>query len=404
MGAIYIVVTCDTKGHEADWLRNRFLELGAQVCLLDAGCLGAPQTSPDIPREAVFHAAGTIHSEAVRRGDRGVAVNAAAKGAAEIVRQAFEHNELSGVISLGGSAGTTIGTAAMRALPIGIPKIMLSTLTSGDVRAYVRDKDIIMWNPVVDIAGMNRISRMVLGNAAAAMVGMVSSISMDKESPERPIIAATMFGVTTSCVDHARELLEDTGYEVLIFHATGTGGETLEALAREGLFAGILDITTTEIADELVGGVLSAGPDRLSAAAKAGIPQVVSVGATDMVNFLARDTVPECFAQRTFYQHNANVTLMRTTIEENHKIGAAIGARVAKSIGPAALLLPLKGVSAIDREGKPFHSPQARVALFEAVRQNCGSVPCIELDLHINDPEFAAMSANKLLELIQEGI
>ena len=404
MGAIYIVATCDTKGHEADWLRNRLLELGAQVCLLDTGCLGAPQTSPDIPREAVFHAAGITHSEPVRRGDRGVAVNAAAKGAAEIVRQAFDHNELSGVIGLGGSAGTTIGTAAMRALPIGIPKIMLSTMTSGDVRAYVRDKDIVMWNPVVDIAGMNRISRMVLGNAAAAMVGMVSAVPMDQESPERPIIAATMFGVTTPCVDHARELLEDAGYEVLIFHATGTGGETLEALASEGLFAGILDITTTEIADELVGGVLSAGPDRLGAAAQAGIPQVVSVGATDMVNFLARDTVPECFAQRSFYQHNANVTLMRTTIEENHKIGAAIGARVARSKGPVALLLPLKGVSAIDREGKPFHSPQARAALFEAVRQNCGSVPCIELDLHINDPEFAAMSANKLLELIQEGI
>ena len=403
MAAIYIVVTCDTKGHEADWLRNRFLELGVQVCLLDAGCLGTPQTSTDISREAVFHAAGTTHSETVRSGDRGVAVNAAARGAAVIVREAFEHNELSGVISLGGSAGTTIGTAAMRALPIGIPKIMLSTLTSGDVRTYVRDKDIIMWNPVVDIAGMNRISRMVLGNAAAAMAGMVKAKPAVDESAERPLIAATMFGVTTSCVEHARGILEDAGYEVLVFHATGTGGETLEALAREGLFAGVLDITTTEIADELVGGVLSAGPDRLSAAAEAGIPQVVSVGATDMVNFLARDTVPECFEQRSFYQHNANVTLMRTTIEESHKIGRAIGARVAKSKGQSALLLPLRGVSAIDQEGKPFHSPDARAALFEAVRQNCGSVPCIELDLHINDPEFAAISANKLLELMQKG-
>lgn len=403
MAAIYIVVTCDTKGHEADWLRNRFLELGVQVCLLDAGCLGTPQTSPDISREAVFRAAGTTHSETVRRGDRGMAVNAAARGAAVLVRQAFKHNELSGVIGLGGSAGTTIGTAAMRALPIGIPKIMLSTLTSGDVRTYVRDKDIVMWNPVVDIAGMNRISRMVLGNAAAAMAGMVKATATIDESTERPLIAATMFGVTTPCVNHARGILEDAGYEVLVFHATGTGGETLEALAREGLFAGVLDITTTEIADELVGGVLSAGPDRLSAAAEAGIPQVVSVGATDMVNFLARDTVPECFEKRFFYQHNANVTLMRTTIEESHKIGTVIGARVAKSKGQAALLLPLRGVSVIDQEGKPFHSPDARAALFEAVRQNCGSVPCIELDLHINDPEFAAISANKLLELIQEG-
>ena len=403
MAAIYIVVTCDTKGHEADWLRNRLLELGAQVCLLDAGCLGTPQTSPDISREAVFHAAGTTHSETVRRGDRGVAVNAAAQGAAVIVRQAFDRNELSGVIGLGGSAGTTIGTAAMRALPIGVPKIMLSTLASGDVRTYVRDKDIVMWNPVVDIAGMNRISRMVLGNAAAAMAGMVTATPAADESAARPLIAATMFGVTTPCVDHARGILEEAGYEVLVFHATGTGGETLEALAREGLFAGVLDMTTTEIADELVGGVLSAGPDRLTAAAAAGIPQVVSVGATDMVNFLARDTVPPCFEQRSFYQHNANVTLMRTTVEENHKIGTAIGARVAQSTGQSALLLPRKGVSAIDQEGKPFHSPHARAALFAAVRQNCGSVPCIELDLHINDPEFAAISANKLLELIQGG-
>ena len=213
MAAIYIVVTCDTKGHEADWLRNRFLELGVQVCLLDAGCLGTPQTSPDISREAVFRAAGTTHSETVRRGDRGMAVNAAARGAAVLVRQAFKHNELSGVIGLGGSAGTTIGTAAMRALPIGIPKIMLSTLTSGDVRTYVRDKDIVMWNPVVDIAGMNRISRMVLGNAAAAMAGMVKAAATIDEATERPLIAATMFGVTTPCVEHARGILNVTPLE-----------------------------------------------------------------------------------------------------------------------------------------------------------------------------------------------
>ena len=238
MAAIYIVVTCDTKGREADWLRKRLLELGAQVCLLDTGCLGIPQTSADIPREAVFHAAGTTHAEIVSRGDRGVAVNAAAKGAAEIVRQAFARNELSGVIGLGGSAGTTIGAAAMQALPIGVPKIMLSTLASGDVRTYVRDKDIIMWNPVVDIAGMNRISRMVLGNAAAAMAGMVTATPKADETTERPLIAATMFGVTTPCVDHARGILEDAGYEVLVFHATGTGGETLEALAREGCSRG----------------------------------------------------------------------------------------------------------------------------------------------------------------------
>jgi uncharacterized protein (UPF0261 family) len=305
-------------------------------------------------------------------------------------------------MGLGGSAGTTIATAAMRALPVGVPKLMVSTLASGQVQHFVGTRDVTMMYSVVDIAGLNRISRAVLDNAAAAMAGMVSARKESKPTAaDKPVVAATMFGVTTPCVEAARRILEAAGYEVLVFHATGTGGRTMEGLVRDGLIAGVLDVTTTELADELAGGILSAGPDRLTAAGLMGVPQVISVGALDMVNFGPRDTVPDWYKHRLFYQHNPAVTLMRTTPEEMDRLGKGIAEKTSAAGGPTCVLLPLKGVSAIDAEGKPFWWPEADAALFQSVRNWIAPyVELVELDLHVNDPAFAAACANKLLEMM----
>jgi len=403
--SVYLLATLDTKAVEAFFLRDLLRQLGAAVTVVDCGCLGDSATAGDVSREAVFAAAGTTLAEIRSRGDRGAAVNAAAAGAARLVREAYDRGGVDGVIGLGGSAGTTIGTAAMRALPIGVPKLMVSTLASGQVRPWVADKDICMLNSVVDLAGINRISRAVLSQAAAAMAGMVRCrerpLWRSEGRPDRPLIAATMFGVTTPCVQHARGILEAAGYEVLVFHATGNGGQAMESLIREGLIAGVLDITTTELADELVGGILSAGPARLTAAGDMGIPQVVSVGALDMVNFGPRETVPAKFAKRKFHVHNASVTLMRTTPAENALLGAEIARKLTAAKGPAAIILPLQGLSAIDRAGQPFDDPRARAALYDAIRIERGGVELIELDQHINDVAFATAAAQKLLSLIR---
>lgn len=401
---VYLFATLDTKGPEAAFVRDRLLSLGVEVKLVDTGCIDEPTIPADISRLDVFQAAGSSLDELRQKNDRGEAITQAANGAATLCSEAFARGDVDGVISLGGSAGTTIGTTAMRALPLGVPKLMVSTLASGQVRQYVGDKDILMMNSVVDIAGINRISRQVLFNAAAAIVGMVkNSLSEEEGTDDKLLVAATMFGVTTPCVQHAREILEQAGYEVLVFHATGNGGQAMETLIADGLIAGVLDITTTELADEIVGGVLSAGPDRLTAAGKAGVPQVISVGATDMVNFCEPETVPSIFKDRKFHHHNPTVTLMRTTADENVKLGAEIGRKVAGSNGPAAILLPTCGVSAIDRAGESFDDPLAREALFKGVREHCGDVELIELDNHINDPAFAEAAANKLLSLMESS-
>ncbi|MBC8876402.1 MAG: Tm-1-like ATP-binding domain-containing protein [Planctomycetes bacterium] len=398
--SVYLLVTLDTKGDEAAFVRDRLQAMGVEVTVVDAGCIGQPSFAGDVTRDEVFQAAGTTLEAMIAKNDRGDAVTQAAVGAAKLVAGAFAAGQVDGVMSLGGSAGTTIGTTAMRTLPIGVPKLMVSTLASGQVRQYVGSKDIMMLNSVVDIAGINRISRRILAEAAAAMAGLVQNPIADS-ADDRPLVAATMFGVTTPCVQRARELLEEAGYEVLVFHATGNGGEAMESLVAEGMIAGVLDITTTELADELVGGILSAGPERLTAAARLGVPHVVSVGATDMVNFGPRDTVPDKFKDRLFYQHNPTVTLMRTTPEECAAIGKDIAKKVAASKGPAAIYLPRNGVSAIDAAGQPFDAPEAREALLDAIRQHHGSVELVELPNHINDPEFAEASARRLIEVIE---
>jgi uncharacterized protein (UPF0261 family) len=401
MPSVYLFATLDTKGPEADYVRGVLTSCGVSTTLVDVGALGTPAVAADVSRERIFELAGVPLDRVREKADRGEAVTYAAAGAAALARAAHASGELSGVLGLGGSAGTTIATSAMRALPLGTPKVMLSTLASGTVRQFVGDKDIFMLNAVVDILGINRISREVLSQAARAMAGLVGYPRPEPAAGDRPLIAATMFGVTTPCVERARTLLEQAGFEVLVFHATGSGGQAMESLIAEGVIAGVLDLTTTELADEHVGGFLSAGPDRLTAAASAGIPQVVSTGAVDMVNFYAPASVPEKFAHRRFHRHNANLTLMRTTAGENAAIGAAIANKLSKAAGPVAVLLPARGVSAIDREGQSFDDPEARRALHDAIKSGLPGDRVVELDLHINDPAFAEAAVSRLVGMIE---
>jgi uncharacterized protein (UPF0261 family) len=391
-----IVGTLDTKGMEFQFIKEQIEASGTSTCVVNTGIMGEPPFEPDVSAGEVAEAAGTSLQALQDGGDRGVAVAAMAEGAAKIIAQLQSDGQIDGVISLGGSAGTTIGTTAMRAVPVGCPKIMVSTLASGDTSPYVDTKDVSMMYSVVDIAGINSLSRQILANAAGAIVGMVNA-----EVPaaaDKPLIGATMFGVTTPCVTKARELLEDAGYEVLVFHATGAGGRAMEDLVKGGFIVGVLDATTTELADELVGGVLSAGPDRLEAAGDLGVPQVVAPGALDMVNFGPPDTVPEQFKDRTFYQHNPTVTLMRTTVEENAELGKIMGRKLSQAKGPTTVIIPQQGVSAIDQEGQPFYSAEAEAAWIENLKANLGdNVTLIEMDNHINDDEFATKLVETLL-------
>lgn len=401
--AIVLVGTLDTKGVEYQFVRDLLHRQGHATRVIDAGTQGPPHFEPDVSRERVFEAAGTSLAAILKANDRGQAVEAAARGAAKLVAELYAAGTVAGVLGLGGSAGTVIATAAMRALPFGVPKLMVSTLASGQVRPYVGVRDVTMMHAVVDVSGLNRISCTVLGNAALAMAGMVAGhAQVQAATPtSRPLLAATMFGVTTPCVSAARAHLEEAGYEVLVFHATGTGGQTMESFVCDGLVEGVLDVTTTELADELVGGILSAGRDRLTAAALRGVPQVISLGALDMVNFGPRATVPVRFEGRRFYQHNPTVTLMRTTPEENDRLGREIAEKASAARGPTTVLVPLRGVSAIDREGQPFWWPEADQALFQSLRNWVGpQVKLVELDLHVNDPAFARAAADALLGML----
>jgi uncharacterized protein (UPF0261 family) len=401
--SVLLIGTLDTKGVEFQFIRDLLNQAGVGTLVIDSGVMGPPYFTPDIPRERIFAAAGTSLEEIQRAGDRGQAIEAAARGAVVCARSRTD--EITGILGLGGSAGTTIGTAVMRSFPFGVPKLMVSTLASGQVRPYVGVRDILMMNSVVDISGLNRISHTVLTNAANAMIGMVkgrgAQLAEEGRAGGKAAIAATMFGVTTPCVEAARKILEAQDYEVLVFHATGTGGLTMESFIQDGLIRGVLDLTTTELADELVGGILSAGRDRLTAAGLRGVPQVISLGALDMVNFGPPQTVPEKFRGRRFYQHNPNVTLMRTTPEENDELGKEIAQKASAARGPTAVLVPLKGVSALDADGKPFRWPEADAALVQSLRNWMSpQVRLMELDLHINDPAFAETAVRTLLEMM----
>ncbi len=400
--AVVIVGTLDTKAEEIDFARDVVEAQGVDVHVVDTGVMGDPGFEPDTPASDVAAAGGESLDHLRESGDRGTAMEVMGEGAAAVCQRLHDEGDLNGVLGLGGSGNTSVATTAMRALPYGVPKLMVSTMASGDVRPYVEARDVMMLYSVADIEGLNQLSRTVISNAALAMVGMVAN-DPNVEVDERPTVGLTMFGVTTPCVKHARAWLEERGYETIVFHATGTGGTAMETLIREGVIDGVLDVTTTEWADELVGGVLSAGPTRLDAAAETGTPQVVSTGALDMVNFGPRGEVPDEFAERKLHVHNPQVTLMRTTPDECAELGRIIGEKLNAATGPTALALPLRGVSMIDVEGEDFYDPEADAALFDALRETVDDhVDLIELDTDVNDETFAETIAERLHTYMHE--
>lgn len=398
MPTIAVLGTLDSKAEEHGYVAETIRARGFETLLIDVGTGQDPKISPDITRHEVAEAAGIDLDELMQHQDRGECVVAMSEAAPILLSRLVEEGKIDGVISLGGGGGTAISTAAMRALPIGFPKVMVSTLASGNIAPYVGVKDIAMIPAILDVNGLNRISKLIFSRAAGAICGMVDA-SVDSAN-EKPVIVASMFGNTTKCVNEAKRILEDAGYEVLVFAATGSGGRAMEGLIESGMVTGILDITTTEWADEIVGGVLNAGPERLDAMAKIKLPAVIAPGCVDMVNFGSRETVPEAFADRNFYIHNPQVTLMRTNTAECAAIGKILAEKANANNAPVAILNPLKAVSEINGEGKPFHDSEADNALFNAIRENA-QVEVIDHDLEINDPQFASAAAQKLLELLK---
>lgn len=397
MATIAVLGTLDSKGREHAFVADRIRERGHQVLLIDVGTGAEPEIQPDIDRFEVAAAANLDLQPLIDRRDRGECVVAMSKAAPVIVSKLAQEGRIDAIISLGGGGGTALATAAMRALPLGFPKLMVSTLASGNTAHYLGETDIAMMPSIVDVQGLNRVSKSVFARATGAICGMVEA-KVD-ETDAKPLIVASMFGNTTDCIDHATPIFEAAGYEVLVFHATGTGGRTMEKLIESGGVAGVFDITTTEWADELCGGTLSAGPHRLEAAGKTGVPTVVAPGCLDMVNFGERGSVPARFEGRDFYIHNPQVTLMRTTPEECAELGKVIADKVNAYTGPVEVFLPLGGISVISREGQAFHDDAADQALFGAIREQA-KVPVHDIHSDINSREFAEAAAHRLLELI----
>lgn len=400
MKTVAVLGTFDTKGKELKFIKECIEEHGLKTLCINTGVF-EPVVEPDISSAEVAAAVGADINAIVEKRDRATATEVLAKGTEKLIPQLYAEGKFDGIISIGGSGGTSLATPAMRQLPLGVPKVMVSTMASGDVSPYVGTSDIVMIPSVVDAEGLNDISKVIFSNAANAVVGMVQN-RKEIESDGKPLLAATMFGVTTPCVKAAEDYLHEQGYDILVFHATGTGGKCMEALINQGFIKGVLDLTTTEWCDEVVGGVLNAGPGRLTAAGKNGIPQVVSVGALDMVNFGPMDTVPAQFKDRNLYKHNPTVTLMRTTADELKSIGHEIATRLADATGKTTLMLPLKGVSMIDVEGQPFYDAEADKVLFDTLRTELANsnVEIVELDTDINDKEFAVAAAKKLISLL----
>ncbi len=398
---VVLVGALDTKGEEFRFVRDLIRARGLETVVVNFGVMGEPSFQPDITADEVAEAGGHSLVELRSGKDKALAMETMQAGLAAVVTRLYEEGRLGGVLGMAGSGGTSIATAAMRALPVGVPKVMASTVASGDVAAYVGTKDITMMPTVVDVSGINSISRRIYTNAAAAIAGMVEQELPPGEAGKR-LITASMFGNTTQCISHAQKALEGQGFEVLVFHATGTGGKTMESLIASGFITANLDLTTTELADEVCGGVLSAGRDRLFAAARAGVPTVLAPGCVDMCNFWAIETVPEKYKGRNLYKWNPNVTLMRTTPEENRVMGEWLARAANESAGPVAVLLPLGGVSQLDSPGGPYWDPEADGACYEAIRRTLNpGIPLVKLDANINDPEFADKAVELLLGMLK---
>jgi uncharacterized protein (UPF0261 family) len=397
MATIAVLGTLDSKGEEHAFVADLIRQRGHRVLLIDVGSGGPPTVTPDVTSEDVAAVAGLDLAPLIEKKDRGECVVAMSKAAPVLLAKLAAEGKIDGVISLGGGGGTAIGTAAMRALPLGFPKLMVSTLASGNTAHYLGTKDIVMMPSIADVAGLNRLSRVIFSRAAGAICGMAEA--KVETASAKPLVAASMFGNTTACVTEAKRILEDAGYEVLVFAATGAGGRSMEALIESGMVSGVLDLTTTEWADELVGGTLNAGPERMDAAAKARVPVVVAPGCLDMVNFGEKGAVPEKFADRNFYIHNPQVTLMRTTPQENAELGRILAGKVNAYESPAVIMIPRKAISVISAVGQPFHDAAADEALFAAIRENSVK-PVEEFDLEINDPAFARACAERLLAMM----
>ena len=401
-GTVLLVGALDTKGVEYAFVKDLIEAAGLETLVVDFGVMGQPALEPDVSRAEVASAAGGDLAYLASGTHKDEAMRTMAQGLAAVVERLYREGRFDGVLGMGGSGGTSIATAAMRTLPVGVPKLMVSTVGGGDVSAYAGSKDITFMPSVVDVAGINRLSRAIYANAAGAIAGMVQT-EAGATAQERPLIAASMFGNTTAAVDHARGLLEAEGYEVLVFHATGSGGRTMEDLISDGYIAGCLDMTTTELADEICGGVFNAGPDRVQAAPRQGIPTVIVPGCVDMANFGGIETVPDHYRERTLYQWNPEVTLLRTNDEENRQMGAMLAAAAnAGQAGKVSVLIPLGGVSMLDSEGDRFWDPDADTACFDALKNDLrADIPLVESDANINDPEFAERAVALLLEMLR---
>ena len=405
MNQYVLILGCfDTKGEVFAYLRQAILAKGELVLTINTGVMGTTTDFPvDYESDVVARAANHSIEDLRKNRDRGHAIHVMGAGAAALVRQLVESKKVKAIIGMGGGGGTFIALSAMQAVPFGIPKLCLTTLAAKDLSRQVGNKDITLMSSVVDVAGLNSIISPLIEQAAAAICAMATvSPLADRETSGR--IAISMFGNTTACVDHCTELLKERGYEVLAFHATGVGGKTMEALILEGFFDAVLDITTTELADDLCGGICSAGPDRLVAATKMGIPQVVVPGCLDMVNFGHPDTVPAHFKNRLVYSWAPDVTLMRTDEAENEQLGRRLVQKLNQSNGLVKVVLPLKGISQLDAEGNIFYQPQADKALFDAIKNNVAeTIQVLESPAHINDKSFSILLVNSLLAMIQEG-
>lgn len=398
---VAIIGALDTKGAEFAFLKAEIEKRGCRALVINVGVLGEPAFAPDVSAGEVAAAGGVPLADLVARKDRGEAMQVMNTGVAAVIKRLHEAGKFDGVISMGGGGGTSMASSAMRALPVGVPKLLVSTVASGDTSQYVGTTDLTMMPSIVDVSGLNRISRTIFTNAAGAICGMVTG-EVTPSADTKPLIAATMFGNTTRAVDHARKILEDVGYEVLVFHATGTGGRTMEMLVDSGYIAGVLDMTTTEWADEICGGVLSAGPTRLEAAARKGIPQVVTPACIDMCNFWAPETIPDKYKDRLFYRWNPNVTLMRTTADENARMGHIFAEKLNAATGPVAVFIPMGGFSEVDFPEKLFWSPEADQAFVDALRKDLrADIPVVISPKDVNDPEFSGMVAAKLLEFMK---